>query len=398
MKMTRFRLSGSVCYINHRFGNKTYHLFGDIHDLPGVFDGYNYVDNNFNKVIISEFNHQLDFFFLELANHFYENHRDLAFFIESAMVNIYENTYKEIRTSNVSKETKNLIRELRKESPLIWLRVLFSPFLNEEDHMYNPYVKFHNLDIRQRNIYENNIIIYIINYVKDNIIPYLDQNEQMDTYELSEDYTYLLDHIKDLWINNGDVYLKYLNNILFSDSYYADTLSIFKDSHLESLNIQFTHGPHIIREEISNVRKNNIIINSSNLADLLNSFFLNLYLQESIEYKISTWMSLYYQKFMDILSYGFILENDMKFLYDKTTSLIRTLIPLLNLEMDIYTLPKIFNTTSDHNIIYAGNYHINLYNEFFKNILGLQPIMEIINNDHDNILTIPINPFNLFES
>lgn len=395
--MSSYHLSGSISYINYKFNDKTYHLFGDQHSIPGIFDDYNYIDNQYNKIVKSDSKHQLDYFFVELIDSFYRNHKKLDILLETPISNIYKNTYNEIINCNVSKKTKIFIDKLRRtSSPLIWLRVLFYPYLSGENITYEPYVKFHKLDVRYRSLDEDNIITYIIDYIKNNILPFLDLKEELDMYELKDNYIYLFDYISNIWIHNGDIYLRYINNILFSDEYYTGILSIFDELQLEILNIPSTQGPSIIREQVENLRKIGITINGSNLSDLLNSFFLSLYSHENIQFKISSWMKLHYEKFMNIMDYDQASSEDIKFLYDESLNLARIIIPLLGLEMDLYTLPKIFNVQGEHVVIYAGAAHINVYDKFFKDILGLESQMKI-NNSFNNILSIPFDPFNLFE-
>jgi len=186
--MNIYQISGAVSYSLFLFNNHKYHIYGDIHNIPLDFiSDYSYIDNDFKKVVNSNYNYHLDFFFQRIIEQCYYNKTNLDLFLESPMnKNYFFQSYNEIIQNKVGYKINSFIKRIRNyQSPLSWMRVLFYPFLNQEDMKYQPYVNFYNLDIR----YTESDLVYnpialIIDYITKTLTPLVNPNEIEDINDI----------------------------------------------------------------------------------------------------------------------------------------------------------------------------------------------------------------------
>lgn len=267
---------------------------------------------------------------------------------------------------------------------------------NKMDCPYSPHIHTHYIDVR---VVEKNKLINVTPYSLDLVQHYIKSNQP----KTLEDYQMLKNNVFSFIlfvINHYDDFF----HILFDIDGYTNMKSynhILYDELINNVSL-FTVNRIIHNQQVTMYKTAwelyKLSLQNPWLSTQIKNYIYQMGLQSLEEIKKE------YHQLKRILTNQFMMsENELiiqQFLdlnYKKLQTLIdqydNLLFDLQSLSMDAYTLSRLFlQINSQDVIVYAGDYHINVYVDFFKYVLNLTPLINYPHQEQNRCLVLPDLP------
>ena len=391
-------ISGVTSMHLFHYNNQHYFFFGDLHfgrEESCTRKGYkcDYFNYTFTKTYTygtncTQMGTLLHDWFI------YNNHHFITtdFFLE-AQYNDINDQYTDIITKRRELQlTKSSESPFAQKSWLQLLPYIMDPCFNAQSCPYSPNVKLHKVDIRLMS--QETVNPFLIYY---DIIQYIDNikiNNIIQMLKLRNDILSLYDLIL--------IHYKLIIHAMFSPQGFDDFILIMAQKadilsddmkriyfhmllNLEDLSI---HHMYIIAYAYQKLHEQNPV-----LADIIINYMhlkIDMLMKNVLKKYVKDTQNITNKKTMDS---QVIYDDMMVILNDYFKNYLNT---LAQYTMDTYTLIKIFSSFhSDEVIVYAGSDHIDVYVQFFKYVLNLNPLIDIYNEDGNRCLEVPDLPLYL---
>lgn len=335
---------------------------------------------------------------------------DLLYFLEKMFDDAYNN---KVYMDLFLEYPYNLLKIENATSGLIikdsYLHMVYDKFQNcftlqKKNCKYSPYVRVHYTDLRltynvlNRVVSSTSIVIDIMDDFLSTLDPYTLPNKE----EFIQSFVFLDELFKFNFENGYSIFeilmtkddydkdiidfyvpfklkIKNLKTNLISkyEQYISDLLTLFKKRNNKKI--------FIAKHQIDELRKDNITFNGKNIADLITKNILDTrkVVKDQFESEINQSWKTVIRKYNNLIRDW----NNMNFRlfalsFDQTIEdFFQIAVAIDAIMLDAYILPRVFRKFRAHpstlTFVLAGSGHIQFEVDFFKNVLGVEPLHEI---------------------
>ena len=362
-------ISGPISWTYFKLGAQHFHFFGDLHGSKGEnCESVQIQCSTVKNPKSSESCYDITYLLEDIFKNAEKKNQTVDFFIEIPYIGSIDKDIEYHGTYDV-----DYINDIQS---------YFTDYFTFQKKKKFPNVRLHYSDIRRSLDMPGYLkATYIASYIVMNVIIEINDQEKFEFLNILMNRLF-----------GKEKFMKQIFEAHFKDGYEDILDEIFEklltDQEKNQFDIPFFQlqfvieemkkqtkqrdqvSKHLIKIQLDELRKDKVMINGKNMADLILKFIFQRFNEIDVEFTLQEWKKFYTQHRSNPQN---ITPNQ----YYQLRSQFASFVDLDSLLMDAYTLARMFRTYGESNkpsdlvITYTGDEHTANYVYFFEEILGL---------------------------